>query len=152
MSLQSALYEGTIRHRRFKPRENSFQYGLALFYLDLAELPQIFRLPGLLAFGRRALLSFNRADYYGDPARSIDECVRELVEARCGRRPVGPIRLLTQISYLGYCFNPVSFYYCFDAAGEKLEFVVAEVTNTPWGRKTHRSFGSDTRRTHRDRL
>jgi DUF1365 family protein len=28
--------------------------------------------------------------------------------------------------------NPVSFYYCFDAAGARLETIVAEITNTPW--------------------
>ena len=47
-------------------------------------------------------------------------------------RPAGPIRLLTHLRYFGYCMNPVSFYYCFDAAGTALETIVAEITNTPW--------------------
>ncbi len=66
----------------------------------------------------------------------LDVAVRDLVEGKTGRRPAGPIRLLTHLRYFGYCMNPVSFYYCFDAAGEKLETVVAEVHNTPWG-ETH---------------
>ena len=45
----------------------------------------------------------------------------------------GPIRLLTNLRYFGYGFNPVSFYYCFDESGDKLEVIVAEVNNTPWG-------------------
>jgi hypothetical protein len=40
--------------------------------------------------------------------------------------------LLTQLRTFGVCFNPVSFYYCFDADGQQLAAVVAEVTNTPW--------------------
>jgi DUF1365 family protein len=55
------------------------------------------------------------------------------VAARTGERPPGPIRLLTNLRYLGHCFNPVSFYYCFDQAGARVQAIVAEVTNTPWG-------------------
>jgi DUF1365 family protein len=55
------------------------------------------------------------------------------VERESGRRPDGPVRLLTHLRYFGYCFNPVSFYYCFDAADREVVAVVAEVNNTPWG-------------------
>ena len=44
----------------------------------------------------------------------------------------GPIRLLTHLRYFGHCFNPVSFYYCFDDLDQKVEAIMAEVTNTPW--------------------
>ena len=43
--------------------------------------------------------------------------------------------MLTQLRSFGHCFNPVSFYYCLDGAGEQVEAVVAEVTNTPWGER-----------------
>jgi DUF1365 family protein len=58
-----------------------------------------------------------------------------VVEAETGSRPAGPVRLLTGLRYLGHSFNPVSFYYCFDAAGERVEAVVAEVENIPWGER-----------------
>ena len=57
------------------------------------------------------------------------------MEERLGRRPEGPIRLLTHLRTLGHCFNPVSFYYCFAPDGDTLEAIVAEVTNTPWGER-----------------
>jgi DUF1365 family protein len=114
---------------------NSFRYGITLFFVDLSEIARIFRIPILFTHDRPGLLSFDRKNYYGDPGQSIDKCIRDLVEAEKGRRPSGPIRLLTQISYLGYCFNPVSFYYCYDALDSKLEFIVSEITNTPWGEK-----------------
>lgn len=65
----------------------------------------------------------------------LDESVRSLVEFATGRRPEGPIRLLTQVRCFGYLMNPVSFYYCYSAGGERLETVVAEVNNTPWGER-----------------
>ena len=61
--------------------------------------------------------------------------VRDRVDELTGNRPAGPIRLLTQLRSFGLCFNPVSFYYCLDAAGERVDSVLAEVTNTPWGER-----------------
>jgi DUF1365 family protein len=130
--MKSAIYTGRLRHRRFKPTGNSFSYSVCLFYLDLEELAQIFKWPGLLTLNKPGLASFHRKNFLGDPAIPLERAVREKVEKETGRRPTGPIRLLTQISYFGYGFNPVSFYYCFDLTGENLEFIVAEITNTPW--------------------
>jgi DUF1365 family protein len=58
--------------------------------------------------------------------------VRKLVEAKTGAKPDGKILLLTNLSYFGYTFNPVSFYYVYNAAGTRVDTVIAEVTNTPW--------------------
>jgi uncharacterized protein len=128
----SCIYEGVIRHRRLEPR-HEFRDRLALAYLDLEELPWL--LGGRLVSRRPGLVRFRRRDYLGDPAVPLDRAVRELVSERTGERPAGPIRLLTHPRSFGHCFNPVSFYYCFEAAGEHLEAVVAEVTNTPWGER-----------------
>jgi len=104
-----------------------------MVYLDLAELDCVFQGRWLWSTHRPAVARFDRADHLGDPALPLDCAVRDLVEHHSGRRPRGPIRLLTHLRYFGYCFNPVSFYYCFDAAGESVECMVAEVNNTPWG-------------------
>jgi uncharacterized protein len=127
----SCIYEGTIRHRRREP-PSSFQHRIALFYLDLDELPRL--LGGSLLVRRPGALRFRRRDYLGDRAFPLDRSVRDVVERWTGARPDGPIRVLTQVRSFGHCFNPVSFYYCFDAAG-RAQAVVAEVTNTPWGER-----------------
>ena len=57
------------------------------------------------------------------------------MQDRTGVRPAGPIRVLTQPRSFGHCFNPVSFYYCIDMDGERVQALVAEVTNTPWGER-----------------
>ncbi|HZO06774.1 MAG TPA: DUF1365 domain-containing protein [Solirubrobacterales bacterium] len=132
---RSAVYEGWVRHRRFEPVEHSFRYRLFLMYLDLGEVPEVLDpYPGWSA-RRPAPARFQRADFMGDPSRPLAECARELVAAETGARPGGPVRLLTGLRYFGHSFNPVSFYYCFDPAGERVEAVVADVENIPWGER-----------------
>ncbi len=136
--MHSALYHGWLDHRRLAPRRHAFRYRLFMAYLDLAELDQVFR--GRWLWSSRpgrglALARFDRRDHLGDPAQPLDEAVRALVAERTGHRPEGPIRLLTHLRYFGHVFNPISFYYCFDAADRGLETVVAEVNNTPWGER-----------------
>jgi len=131
----SAVYEGTIRHRRFEPVEHEFSYRLFLMYLDLGELPGVLDPYPFWSARRRALARFRREDFMGDPARPLAECARDAVEAETGSRPAGPVRLLAGLRYLGHSFNPVSFYYCFDRAGERVEAVVADVENIPWGER-----------------
>lgn len=133
--MKSCIYEGRVRHRRFSPVPHAFGYRLFMMYLDLAELPALFRGRRFWSGHRRALAWFRREDHLGDPAVTLDKAVRDLVEKRTGWRPEGAIRLLTHLRYFGYCFNPVSFYYCFDERDERVECIVAEVNNTPWGER-----------------
>ena len=133
--MHSALYHGWLDHRRLAPRRHAFRYRLFMAYLDLAELDDVFRGRWLWSARRAALARFDRRDHFGDPAQPLSDAVRALVAERTGRRPEGPIRLLTHLRYFGYVFNPVSFYYCFDATGRTLEAVVAEVNSTPWGER-----------------
>lgn len=130
--MHSCLYFGTIRHRRFNPKPHAFEYDLFMVYLDLSELAEVFQGSRLWSADKPALAWFRRSDYLGKPEQALAEAVCDLVENSTGQRPQGPIRLLTHLRYFGYCFNPVSFYYCFDRSGERVETVVAEITNTPW--------------------
>jgi DUF1365 family protein len=133
--MQSALYTGRLSHRRFSPVAHAFRYRVTFCWLDLAELDRVFRGRWLWSTRRPALAWLRRADYLGDPQVPLDQAVRDLVERRTGLRPTGPIRLLTQLRSFGLCFNPVSFYYCYDSSGTRVETVVAEITNTPWNER-----------------
>jgi hypothetical protein len=126
---------GQVRHARLKPFVHRFRYRLSMACLDLAELDRVFRGRWLWGVERRTLACFRRTDHLGDPALPLEQAVRERVEAETGFRPSGPIALLTQLRMLGVVFNPVSFYFCYDRAGERVEAVVAEVTNTPWNER-----------------
>jgi hypothetical protein len=128
----SCLYEGFVRHRRSEPADE-FRFAMFMAYLDLDELPDVFDASRLWSARGPALAWFRRADHIGDRATPLREAVSETVMQSTGIALDGPIRLLTHLRYLGHCFNPVSFYYCFDASGERVRAVVAHVTNTPWG-------------------
>lgn len=130
--MNCCLYEGTVRHRRHSPRGHHFRYRLFWAYLDLSDLDEAFEGRRLWSDRRAAPARFRRGDHLGDPARPLDDCVRDLVMEKVGFRPEGPVRLLTHLRYWGYVFNPVSFYYCYATDGTTLEAIVAEVTNTPW--------------------
>lgn len=110
---------------------------LYMMYLDLSELTTVFRGRWLWSARRFNVAWFRRADYLGDGAVDLGAAVRDCVAHHLGRRPSGPIRLLTHLRQFGYAFNPVSFYYCFDAEGRHVDAVVAEITNTPW-KERHR--------------
>jgi uncharacterized protein len=133
VSSASCIYEGAIRHRRYEASPSQFRHRLALAYVDLEELPRL--LDGRLVRRGPGLVRFRRGDYLGDRGIPLAQAVSDEVQRQRGVRPKGPIRLLTHLRSLGHCFNPVSFYYCFDPAGEHLEHVLAEVTNTPWGER-----------------
>ena len=133
--MESCLFRGWVRHRRFVPVANHFRYSVFQMYLDLSELDSVFAGSWLWSASRPAAAWFRRADHLGDPTRPLEDCVRDEVERQTGDRPRGPIRLLTNLRYLGYVINPVSYYYCFDETGTRVLSVLAEVHNTPWGER-----------------
>ncbi|CAN5211746.1 DUF1365 domain-containing protein [soil metagenome] len=140
---ESAIYEGWVQHRRHGPVEHEFRYPLFMAYLDLEEIPWVLdRFRGWSA-RRPAIARFRRSDFLGASDRPLSDCVREAVAERSGITPKGPIRLLANLRYLGHSFNPVSFYYCYDESGERVESVLAEVTNTPWGERHSYVLGQD---------
>ncbi|AWV06684.1 DUF1365 domain-containing protein [Marilutibacter maris] len=130
--LASAVYEGRVWHRRYAPSRHAFRYRMAQLYLDLDEIGQVFAHRWLWSVDRRNLAEFRRDDYLGPHTKPLADAVRDRVAERLGRRPEGPVRLLTHLRYAGYVFNPVSFYYCFRPDGRTLDAVLAEITNTPW--------------------
>lgn len=133
--LQSAIYEGWVRHRRYAPHAHEFHYRTFQLWIDLAELDHLFDRRWLWSIGRRNIAEFRRGDYLGANDIPLDEAVRQRVAEKIGRRPSGPIRLLTHLRYFGHCFNPVSFYYCYETDGTTLDCIVAEITNTPWNER-----------------
>jgi len=142
--LSSAVYEGMVRHRRYTPHAHAFRYRMAQLYVDLDEIDRIFADRWLWSVDRRNLAEFRRSDYLKFPGafpgastgksstRPLADVVRDCAARALGRRPEGPVRLLTHLRYAGHIFNPVSFYYCYAPGGEVLDCIVAEITNTPW--------------------
>jgi DUF1365 family protein len=136
--VNSAVYRGHVRHRRHDPVEHEFESAVGMLYLDLDELggrDGVLEHRPLWSASRRAIGRFRRADYLGDAAVPLKDAVAQEILMQTGAIHTGPVRLLTTPRTFGRAFNPVSFYYCFAADGETVQFVVAEVTNTPWGER-----------------
>ena len=133
--LKSCIYRGTIRHRRRTSVKNSFKFPAYMMYVDLAELDSVFNKRWFWSARRAAPARFRRSDHM--KAQSSDLSLRDAVIETLKKHGVesefGPIRLLTQFRHFGYAMNPVSFYYCYDEADDRVEAVIAEVNNTPWG-------------------
>ena len=126
---ESALYFGTLRHRRFRPKNHEFTYPLFMAYLDVDRLPELMQVSRLASYNSWNWASYCERDHFGDPNLPL----RQRLAADAARHglalPEGNIFLLTHLRYLGYNFNPVSFFYCHDAAGV-LQMIMAEVKNT----------------------
>jgi uncharacterized protein len=132
--MHSAIYEGYVWHRRLQPQVHAFQYRLVMFYLDLDEIAQLSALSPWFSAERWNLLSFYRRDYHGAAALPLKQTVLQTIHAATGEDFTGSVRMLANLRNFGFVFNPLTCYYCFDAT-EQLRFVVAEVTNTPWGER-----------------
>ena len=132
LSKKHHLYWGTIFHRRHTPFTRFFKYPIFMAYIDITSLSTTMSPSLLWNINKPAIVSFRRSDYHGDPQVDLEDAVRLTLLEKNGRSFKGPIRLLTNLRYFGYCFNPVSFYYCFNEADDKVEAIMAEVTNTPW--------------------
>lgn len=135
MTLHSAIYEGHVRHRRKEPRRHEFCIPIYMTYLDLSELDRAFSHRWFWSARFPAISWFRRKDYLGDPHKPLDAAVRDEAERLTGERPTGPIRILTNLRTWFFNFNPVTFYYCFDADGSRLHTILAQITNTPWNER-----------------
>ena len=135
--MNSCIYVGTVRHRRKQPTTHQFDFQLYMLLLDLDELRTVFRRRWLWSTERPAVVRFRVSDHlkkYEDEP-SLKKRVRLALDDLGETRPIGAVRLLTQVRHFGFEMNPVSFYYCFDPSGNHILAVIAEVNNTPWGQQ-----------------
>ncbi len=127
--MESALYFGSVRHRRFRPAKHEFEYPLFMAFLDVERIPMLMLASRLAGYNRWNWASFYESDHFGDVEKPLRQRLKEDATRNGVQLPDGQIFLLTHLRYLGYNFNPVSFFYCFDRE-EKLQVILAEVNNT----------------------
>lgn len=137
--LNSAIYKGTVRHRRFVPCKHEFSYKLYMLYLDLDEVETIFKQHWFSGFNGFNLVSFKRKDYFQPETENLKQAVMSKVtdyakEQGVALEDIKKVTMLTHARYFNIIFNPVSFYYCFDEQ-DQLIAIMAEITNTPWGER-----------------
>lgn len=132
---ENGIYHGKIRHRRHFPHFHAFSYKVFMFYFDIKNpSASLHKLPHVSA-EKFDWFSFHRKKYLSGNPASLDQEAREIIMREKGIFPSGKIYLLTQLSCLGYCFNPVSIYLILDQNEKEIDFLILDVTNTPWGER-----------------
>ena len=124
-----AIYSGTVRHRRFRPARHEFSYQLFMAFLDIDSIPELMRRSPVSSYNRFNWASFYQKDHFGDASVSLRQRLQRDAEAHGVAFPDGPVFLLTHLRYFGYCFNPISLYFCYDKTGS-LGTILAEVNST----------------------
>jgi DUF1365 family protein len=126
---EAGIYTGTLRHRRRSPRRHEFTYNLFMAWLDIDRIPELMAQAPWTSYNRFNWATFHERDHFGDAHLSLRERLTQDAAAHGIPLPEGPIFLLTHLRYLGYCFNPISFYFCYDESGH-LNTILAEVNST----------------------
>ncbi|MEJ2764875.1 DUF1365 domain-containing protein [Photobacterium sp. MCCC 1A19761] len=137
--MNSALFVGSVRHRRFSPVSHRFSYPMFMPLIDLDELDELQQRvkgfgTGLLNFAR-----FRPADYLRDggdkssPSKLKEQVIEKVFELT-GEQMQGRVMMLCQLRYAGLYFSPLNLYYLYDAQ-DSWQWMLAEVSNTPWNER-----------------
>lgn len=127
--MDSAIYTGTLRHRRFKPVEHAFTYPVFMVLLEVDQIPALMNISAFSSYNRFNWAAFDERDHFGDPRHSLRDRLRVDAGSHGLALPDGPIYLLTNLRYLGYNFNPISLFYCCHRDGT-IGSILAEVNST----------------------
>jgi DUF1365 family protein len=128
-------------HNRLEPKKHHFAYDIFMFYLDLDEIDVLSERLWFLSRNRLNLFSFRDRDHLKLSGRTVKENILEYLSANGMDLKGGRVMLLTNLATLGYAFNPVSFYFCFNDQNAPV-CAVAEVGNT-YGELKPYFFGGD---------
>lgn len=133
---QAAIYRGEVVHERRRPKHHKLRYRVFSLLVDLDDLPSLSRRLRLFSHNRFNLFSMHDGDYGPGDGRPLAGHMRDLLK-RAGLEEYGHrILLLSYPRMLGYVFNPLSVYFCCDAAG-RVGTIAYEVSNTFGERKTY---------------
>jgi DUF1365 family protein len=134
--LTSCIYEGTVVHKRLAPRQHAFAYRVFALCLDLDEIDQVDARLRFFSRGKRNLLGFWDTDLGEPGADLVAAKARRLLDLSGLGHFGARIELVCYPRILGFVFNPLSVYFCGDAAGH-VGAVIYEVTNTFGERKSY---------------
>jgi DUF1365 family protein len=134
MSLNSAIYTGQVRHRRFSVAEHRFSYSLFMLALDLNELATVFKQSWLLSRRWFSPLRFVESDYVQGEQTSVKARLQSKVQNLGGNWDGTKAIMVVQCRCFGLYFSPINFYFCYNQSDECI-YMLAEVSNTPWNQR-----------------
>src|SRR3954471_6136794 len=97
---ESAIYQGTLRHRRFRPARHEFSYSIFMAFLDIDQIPELMNRSAVSSYNRWNWASFDQRDHFGDPSAPLRDRLQADAAAHGIQLPSGPVFLLTHLRYL----------------------------------------------------
>lgn len=123
-----AIYRGEVMHRRLRPFGHRFVYRVFSLFLDIDRLGELAGQSRLFRYNRFGLVSFQDRDHGARDGSTLRPWVEHHLAA-AGYETGGAISILCFPRLLGFAFNPLSVFFCYDRAG-KLIAILHEVKNT----------------------
>ncbi len=127
--MTSSIYNGTVIHKRFKPKIHYFKYKVFSLLIDLSELENLNKKIKFFSYNKFNLVSFYEKDHGNRDGSSLISWVKKNLEDNNINSENMKIKLLCYPRILGYVFNPLSVFYIYDKS-EKLSCILYEVKNT----------------------
>lgn len=125
----ASLYVGEVMHRRSRPKAYEFVYRVFNILLDIDRLAEPAKSCRLFSYNHFNLFSFHECDHGPRDGTELRPWIDEQLAAAGLSHAGADIRLLCMPRVLGYGFDPLSIWYCHDAAGE-LKAILYQVKNT----------------------
>ena len=119
----SASVRAKVHHRRTRPFDYAFTHGTTMWLVDIADPNAAF--PTWL----KPFVSIRARDHLAEDDRPLPEKVRSFLDIEQIPWTADRVLMLAAPRSLGYVFDPLTTFFCFDADGQ-LEGVLAEVHNT----------------------
>ena len=127
--INSNIYNGTVIHKRFKPKEHFFKYSVFSLLIDLSELDYLDKQVRFFSYNKINLISFYDKDHGNRDGTSIIDWVKKNLNQNSISSENVKIKLLCYPRILGYVFNPLSVFYVYNNQ-DKLIAILYEVKNT----------------------
>ena len=125
----SCIYNGTVIHKRHKPKTHFFKYSVFSLLLDLSELELLNDKIKFFSFNKFNLISFFEKDHGNRDGTSLVNWVKNYLKKNQIETENIKIKLLCYPRIFGYVFNPLSVFFVYDK-NEKLVSILYEVKNT----------------------
>ena len=127
--MTSSIYNGTVIHKRFKPKTHYFKYNVFSLLIDLSELDQLNNKIKFFSYNKFNLVSFYEEDHGDRDGKSLIDWVKKNLDDNNVNSENIKIKLLCYPRILGYVFNPLSVFYVYDI-DERIICILYEVKNT----------------------
>ena len=121
--IKNCIYKGRVFHFRKKPKKHSFKYSVFYLYFDLLRKDEIFKNIPFFSINKYNLFSFYHKDHGPKGCNDLEKWIKKTIKKNNIKKEVSKIFVLTYPRYLGYVFNPISIYTCFD----KQNFIIAQI-------------------------